>query len=160
MTTTQTPCKHSKSTDLPRSGLSFWWDTRTWRVSAKNTLWCLIGCAIGDFGTILAFQLWAPDVPALIVMSLAIMNGLLTSIALETVLLSRQMVLKQAFKTAIGMSFVSMVAMEIAMNTTDYLLVGEAKLMWWSVVPSLAAGFVTPWPYNYWRLKKHGKACH
>jgi len=24
----------------------------------------------------------------------------------------------------------------------------------------LLAGFVTPWPYNYWRLKKFGVACH
>jgi hypothetical protein len=24
----------------------------------------------------------------------------------------------------------------------------------------LAAGFVTPLPYNYWRLKALGKACH
>jgi len=24
----------------------------------------------------------------------------------------------------------------------------------------LAAGFITPLPYNYWRLKALGKACH
>jgi hypothetical protein len=24
----------------------------------------------------------------------------------------------------------------------------------------LLAGFVTPLPYNYWRLKKYGVACH
>jgi hypothetical protein len=24
----------------------------------------------------------------------------------------------------------------------------------------LAVGFLTPWPYNYWRLKKFGIACH
>ncbi len=137
-----------------------WLCKHTWRRSAHNTLWCLLGCMIGDFGTILAFQIWAPDTNPLLVMGLAIINGLLTSIALETVLLSRQMNLKLALKTAFGMSLVSMVSMEFAMNLTDYLLVGAAALTWWSVIPSLIAGFLTPWPYNYWRLKRYGKACH
>ena len=140
---------------------SFDWTTGSvWRQSAKNTGWCLLGCAIGDFGTIFAFQIWAPQTNPMLVMALAMMNGLLTSIALETFILSRQMVLKLAFKTAIGMSLVSMLAMEFAMNLTDYLLVGKAALTWWSIGPSLLAGFLTPWPYNYWRLRKLGKACH
>jgi len=137
-----------------------WGCKSTWRRSAYNTSWCLLGCMIGDFGTILAFQFWAPETPVLIVMSLAIMNGLITSIILETVLLARSMPVKLALKTALGMSLVSMISMELAMNTTDYLLVGKAALTWWSVLPSLLAGFLTPWPYNYWRLKKYGKACH
>jgi len=24
----------------------------------------------------------------------------------------------------------------------------------------LMVGFLTPWPYNYWRLKKFNQACH
>jgi len=87
-------------------------------------------------------------------------NGVLTSIALETIILSRQMQLTLAFKTAIGMSLVSMIAMEAAMNTVDFFLVGGARLVWWVIPWMLLAGFLTPWPYNYWRLKKHGKACH
>ena len=94
------------------------------------------------------------------VMSLAIINGLLTSIALETLILSRQMILRLAFKTAIGMSFISMVSMEIAMNLTDVLLTGGAILTLWVIPFMLLAGFVTPLPYNYWRLKKFGVACH
>lgn len=137
-----------------------WFCRPTWRRSAYNTLWCLIGCATGDFATIFAFQTLAPDTAPLLVMSLAMINGLLTSIALETVLLSRQMQLGVALKTALGMSLVSMLAMELAMNSTDYLLMGAARLSWWSIWPSLAAGFLAPWPYNYWRLKRHGKACH
>ena len=92
-------------------------------------------------------------------MSLAIMNGILTSIALETYILSRQMPLKLAFHTAIGMSLISMVSMEAAMNLTDYLLTGGAILTWWVVPIMLLAGFLTPLPYNYWRLKALGKAC-
>jgi hypothetical protein len=93
-------------------------------------------------------------------MSLAIINGLLTSIALETIILSRQMLLSLAFKTAIGMSLISMIAMELAMNVTDVLLTGGAMLTWWVIPFMLLAGFVTPLPYNYWRLKVLGKSCH
>ena len=72
----------------------------------------MIGCAIGDMGTILFFQLTGIPWPVLLIMSLAIINGLLTSIALETFILARQMTLRLAFKTAIGMSLISMMGME------------------------------------------------
>ncbi len=93
-------------------------------------------------------------------MSLAIVNGLLTSIALETVILSRQMALNLAFKTAIGMSLISMVSMELAMNLVDVAMTGGAILTLWVLPFMLLAGFITPLPYNYWRLKALGKACH
>ena len=140
---------------------NFHWRCRhTWRTAAYNTLWCLIGCSIGEMGTILYFQVMGIDWPVMAIMGLAIMNGLLTSIALETVILARQMALKAAFQTAIGMSLISMISMEAAMNLVDYWLTGGAKLTL-TVLPAMwAAGFLTPLPYNYWRLKAHGKACH
>jgi len=137
-----------------------WRCRHTWSQSARNTAWCLLGCAIGDFGTILAFQIWSPSTPQLIVLVLAITNGLLTSIALETFILRAQLGWREALRTAMGMSLVSMIGMELAMNLTDWLLVGSLRMTWWSVLPSLLAGFLTPWPYNYWRLKKFGVACH
>ena len=141
--------------------LSINWTCRhTWRRSSYNTMWCLIGCSIGDFGTIAYFQYTGIPWSTLSIMTLAICNGLLTSIILETIILSRQMALKIAFKTAIGMSFLSMIAMEIAMNVVDVILTGGAKLTWWVIPIMLIAGFLTPLPYNYWRLKALGKACH
>lgn len=139
----------------------FHWRCRhTWRTASYNTMWCLIGCSIGDMGTILYFQLMGIDWPVMAIMGLAIINGLLTSIVLETIILSRQMMLKAAFQTAIGMSLISMVSMELAMNAVDFAVTGGAKLTW-SVLPLMwAAGFITPLPYNYWRLKALGKACH
>ena len=68
--------------------------------------------------------------------------------------------LSNALKTAAGMSLISMISMEVAMNFTDYILTGGAMLTWWVVPIMLVVGFVTPWPYNYWRLKKYGFACH
>ena len=138
-----------------------WKHKETWKVSAKNTFWCLLGCAIGDFGTILFFQLSQIPFPLLGIMVLAIINGLITSIILETIILIRQnFSFVNALKTASGMSLISMISMEITMNLTDYLLTGGAILKWWVIPIMLIVGFLTPWPYNYWRLKKFGIACH
>ncbi len=146
---------------IKKPAQSFNWKCKhTWKRSAKNTLWCLIGCSIGDFGTILYFQLNAIDWPTLSIMILAIVNGLITSIILETIILSRQVTMKIALQTALTMSFISMIAMEIAMNSVDWLILGEAKIVWWIVPLMLLAGFLTPWPYNYYRLKKYNIACH
>ena len=146
---------------LKKPAPRFHWKCKhTWRRSAKNTLWCLLGCSIGDFGTILYFQLNGINWPTLSIMILAIINGLITSIILETIILSRQMTIKIAFQTALTMSFISMLAMEIAMNSVDWLIIGEAKLVWWIVPIMLIVGFLTPWPYNYYRLKKYNIACH
>ena len=143
------------------SSTTDWSCKQTWKVSAKNTFWCLLGCAIGDFGTILFFQLTQIPFPIFGIMILAIINGLITSIILETFILIRQnFTFINALKTAAGMSLISMISMEIMMNLTDYLLTGGAVLTWWVVPIMLIVGFLTPWPYNYWRLKKFGINCH
>jgi len=141
---------------------TFHWSCKhTWKRSAKNTIWCVIGCSVGDFGTILFFQLTQITFPILAIMILAIINGLITSIILETIILVKQgFSFNGALKTASGMSLISMLSMEIMMNLTDYLLTGGAILTWWVVPIMLFVGFLTPWPYNYWRLKKFGINCH
>lgn len=142
------------------ASMSFWGSPRVWGESAYNTMWCLIGCSIGDFGTIAYFQIYAPDTPILLVFGLAIINGLITSILLEIIILTRKgMAFLNAATTAMGMSFISMLSMEIAMNVADYFLTGGAKLVWWVIPIMLIVGFLTPWPYNYWRLKKLGQSC-
>ena len=144
------------------SSETFHWSCKkTWSRSAKNTFWCLLGCSIGDFGTILFFQLSQISFSVLAIMTLAIINGIITSIILETIILIKQnFTFKNAFKISVGMSLISMISMEVAMNLTDYLLTGGAMLTWWVIPVMLIAGFVTPWPYNYWRLKKFNQACH
>ena len=146
---------------MSAEAISFNWKCKhTWRRSAKNTAWCLLGCAIGDLGTIAFFQYTGIPWPPLLIFSLAIINGIITSIILETIILSRQMPFSDALKTSLGMSLISMISMEISMNLVDYILVGEAKLVFWVVPIMLLAGFITPLPYNYWRLKALGKSCH
>ena len=140
----------------------FWVCRHTWLTSAKNTGWCLLGCSAGDLGTIYLFQIFGWDWPPMYIMGLAVINGLITSVCLETVvLMSKKIDFKNALTTAFGMSFLSMVSMEVAMNFTDLVLAGgvaEIKLSFLPLI--LFFGFITPWPYNYWRLKALGKACH
>ena len=137
------------------------WDCKhTWSRSSVNTLWCLLGCSIGDFGTIGFFQFFEIDFPTLNIMILAIFNGLITSIILETIILLKDMTFNLALKTALGMSLISMISMELAMNIADFMYMGGAKLNLTILPIMLVVGFLTPLPYNYWRLRKYGKACH
>ena len=139
--------------------MDFWLDRSKWKTSALNTLICLIGCSIGDFGTILYFQFYTNIDSIMLIMPIAIFNGIVTSIILETILLLKDMTLKVAFKTAIGMSLISMISMELAMNFTDIFLEGALVLTFSSIIPVLIIGFIVPWPYNYWRLVKYNRSC-
>ncbi len=146
-----------------------WSDGSVWKQSANNTKWCLIGCSIGEFGT-LAYYSYSGLTDDVSLYSnswyffaiLPLINGLATSVMLETFLLIRgQMDFRNALSTAFGMSFISMLMMEIAMEITDLLFTqGELGMNPIAIPFMLIVGFLTPWPYNYWRLKKYGMACH
>ena len=132
-----------------------WSSKDTWKRSAKNTAWCVLGCSIGDFGTILFFQLTQISFPVMAIMILAIINGLITSIILETiVMMTQNFSFIKAFKAAIGMSFISLVGMEIAMNLTDYLLTGGAALTWWVIPIMLIVGFFNSVAFQLLGIKK------
>ena len=111
-------------------------------------------------GTILFFQITEIAIHPLSLLILAMTNGILFSIGLETLILVRQMKFVSAFKTACGMSLISMISMEISMNLVDFLFVGELKLTMEVIPIMLFFGFITPLPYNYWRLKVYGVSCH
>ena len=136
-----------------------WTCKSTWRKSSYNTMWCLIGCSIGDFGTIYFFQSIDHSLSIYLVMLLAIINGIITSIILETIILAKQFPIFEALNIAIKMSLISMIAMELAMNFTDIFLEGALILSFSSLIPVLVVGFIVPWPYNYWRLVKYNKNC-
>jgi cation transport ATPase len=145
----------------------FWVDKSTWKRASFNTFNCLVGCAIGDFAMIIYLQVYHPQTPMWLQMLLAVLAGLTTSVALETAIMHyrEKFNWKAAFRMAVSMSFLSMVAMEIAMNGTDFMLTGgKAQLSsasyWLAFIPAAVAGFLTPLPYNYYQLKKHNRACH
>ena len=144
-----------------KSHSRFWHDRKVWKRASFNTMSCLVGCSIGDFGMIIYLQVYHPHVSMWWQMALAVAAGLVTSIALETILMRvrEKFNWMAAFKTAISMSFLSMVAMEIAMNATDFMITGgKAQLgsvgYWLAFIPAAVAGFLTPLPYNYYQLKK------
>ena len=53
-----------------------------------------------------------------------------------------------------------MISMEIAMNFTDFIFTGGATLNWYVLPIMLLAGFLTPLPYNFYKLKKYNISCH
>jgi hypothetical protein len=155
------------NTTTPARPLAFWRDRAVWKVAARNTLNCLIGCSIGDFAVIIYTQAYHPHLPMWFTMGLAMAAGLVTSILFESTMLrfKEGFPWRQAVVTAFSMSFLSMLGMEFAANLTDYLLTGGKVAMhhpfyWTALGISLIAGFLAPLPYNYWQFKKHGKACH
>lgn len=137
-----------------------WRCKKSWKISGKNTLICLLGCSIGNYTTLWLFQMFAAHTSIAIILLLAPIVGLLTSVSMETFFLAKQMSFQQAIKVALGMSFISMIVMQLVANITNLFLVGNVHLVWWAIVPSLFTGFLSVWPYNYYKVKKHGKSCH
>lgn len=145
----------------------FWTHKKIWGRAAFNTLNCLIGCSIADFGMIIFLQAFFPATGMMTQMVLATIAGLCTSILLETILLRvrEKFNWALALQTALSMSFISMVAMELAMNTSDFMMTGGKAafgnpMYWMALAVSLVVGFLAPLPYNYYKLKKYNKACH
>ncbi|RDW57362.1 hypothetical protein BP5796_12812 [Coleophoma crateriformis] len=100
-------------------------------------------------------------------MAISMVSGVTTSLLLETTLLRfgrDRLGWMIAAKTAAGMSLISMVSMELAENLVDYHLTGgtiqlDSPQFWGAAFMSVAAGFLTPLPYNYIRLRKYGHIC-
>jgi hypothetical protein len=152
----------------PQRGGSFWRDLGVWRRAAVNTGHCLLGCAIGDIAAMTLVPLAWPTVPMALLLAIAIAAGLASSLLLEALVLRwrERMTWRRAARTALGMSLLSMVAMELAMNLTDWWVMGGERMpighahYWLAWVPALAVGFLAAWPYNYRQLRRHGRACH
>lgn len=145
----------------------FWTDPKTWKITLRNTLNCLIGCMIGDIAVLIYMQIYHPDVPMHLTMIYSMISGLFTSVLFESAMLRWRESLdwKSAITTAFSMSFLSMLGMEFASNATDFMLTGGRipltdPYYWGSLAFSILIGFLAPLPYNYWKFKKHGKTCH
>ena len=122
---------------------------------------------IGDFAMIIYMQAYHPNAPMMLTMALAMTAGLITSILFESTMLRFREGFgwRSAVRTAFSMSFLSMLGMEFAANATDFALTGgrvqlSDPFYWVALTLALLAGFLAPLPYNYWKFKKHGLACH
>ena len=161
---------------------SFWQDTPTWKRASINTLHCLFGCSIGDFGTLYLCASYYPSLPMYVAMPIAMAAGICTSTLVETLRMKytvANLSWKQCLTTAMNMSLISMLVMEMAENVTDILLMGisvpadagtsitmlstlntHSPQFLLSLSVSLFAGFIAPLPYNYYVVKKYGRGCH
>lgn len=122
---------------------------------------------IGDISMIVYMQTNHPGAPMGLTMGLAMIAGLVTSILFESAVLHwrERFAWRAAFTTAFSMSFLSMIGMELAANATDVMLTGgrvpvSDPFYWFALAVSVGAGFLAPLPYNYWKFKRHGRACH
>ncbi len=114
-----------------------------------------------------AFQI-SFEAMVLLTRSCQVSTGILSSMTLETLLLHvgrEKLPWRLALGTAARMSLASMLAMEAAENLVDIWLtggvVGLGSVRFWAAAgASIVAGFLVPLPYNYYRLRKLGKACH
>ncbi len=148
-------------------GQNFWSDRPAWKRASFNTANCLIGCSLGDFSMMIYLQTYHPALSMWTIMAAAMACGLATSVALETTILKlrEKFTWRQAFRTAMTMSFVSMIVMELSENATDYALTGgqfhaHNPYYWFALLVALVMGFLVPLPYNYYKIKKYNKACH
>lgn len=179
--------RHSHAIALSLSSPRFWISKETWKRAAVNTLRCLVGCTAGDFsmmwflqanvsglatGTTMClsskFSLHFASYRRLINLRLIVVSGIASSMSLETALLRfgrDKLPWKIAFRTAAGMSMISMLAMETAENIVDYGLTGGNIMLcspefWVAAGAAMVAGFLTPLPYNYVRLYRYRQSCH
>ncbi|KAI5456587.1 hypothetical protein BGZ63DRAFT_395839 [Mariannaea sp. PMI_226] len=172
MPTPVPPCSKPQGEKLKRPASllepSFWKCRHTWKRACVNTLRCLVGCSVGDFSAMWLLQMHYPELGMGWIMPISMASGISTSIFLESVLLRTgrdKLAWPEAVKTAVGMSFISMLTMEAAENLVDYQLTGgwvafDSAWFWLAAIISMAAGFAAPLPYNYIRLRKYGKSCH
>jgi len=133
--------------------------------AASATVHCLTGCAIGEFvglaiGAWLGLAVW----PTII---LATVLAFISGYALTLIpFVKRGVPLSTALKTVWLGELVSISAMEVAMNFTDYHMGGMTSsgladpIFWLGYGGALVAGFAAGLPVNYWLLRRNLKACH
>ena len=134
---------------------SFWLCKHTWRRAAANTTRCLVGCSVGDLSALYLLSAYAPELSVATAVGISCTSGIATSMALETVTLrvTEGLAWRLAWRTAAGMSLLSMVSMELAENAVEVYLTGGTPgsmcgaTFWAAIPPALLAGFLTPLPY-------------
>lgn len=136
------------------------------RLTTAATLHCLTGCALGEFiglaiGVALGLDQWTT-------MALATATGFASGYSLGLLpLVRRGSTWAAALRTLWLGETISIAAMELAMNFTDYHVGGlrapslVSPMFWAGYAAALPAGFLMAWPVNYWLLKSSIKQpCH
>ncbi len=134
--------------------------------AATVTLHCLAGCSIGEFiGLAIGVQLGLSVVATItLATTLAFITGF--ALTLYPLVYRRGMTVALAFKTVWLGEVISISVMEIAMNTTDYLVGGMSAnsmldaIFWIGFAAALIAGYICAYPVNFYMVKRNMPRCH
>lgn len=135
-------------------------------MATHTTLHCLSGCVIGEvaglmIGTALGLGVWLTLGLATV---LAYISGF--SIGLIPLMRAEGLGFFEALRMIWLGEAVSIGAMEIGMNGTDYLIGGVqsgsvmSPTFWIAIAVAVPVGFLAAWPVNYWLLKRGLRAGH
>lgn len=136
-------------------------------VSAKSTVHCLTGCAIGEITGLLIAVILGLSVFSTIVLAtlLAYFTGF--SLGVLPVMRDQGKTFIQALKLIWLGEVISIGVMEITMNAVDYQVGGMTAesvfepVFWYAIVLAMLAGFIAAWPVNWFLLKRGMKKhCH
>lgn len=139
---------------------------KDWIFAGKITFHCLTGCIIGEvIGLLVGVSLGLNPIYTIILSTLlAFFTGML--LAVISIIKSQKTNYIIAIKTVWLGEMVAIAVMEIAMNTTDYLIGGMNansvfdSIFWIGIMFAIPIGYVSALPVNYWLIKKHLKKCH
>ena len=136
------------------------------RTAAHATLHCLTGCVIGEtIGLAIGAEL-SLGTTAIVTLATALSYLSGFTLGLVPVMRERHVSLWSAFKMIWIGEAVSIAAMEVAMNLSDYLMgsMGAKTMFSWlwlrGLLVAVPIGFFAAWPVNYWLLKRELKRCH
>ncbi|MFB4203433.1 hypothetical protein KBTX_01822 [wastewater metagenome] len=136
------------------------------RTSVHATVHCLVGCSIGEFAGLsigVALGLGTTLTLTLAVV-LSFIAGL--NLAVQPLMREQGMSYLDGIRTIWLGETVSIAAMEVAMNVTDYLVGGvqvgslASPMFWAGFVAALPVGFLAALPVNYWLIGRNLKHCH
>jgi uncharacterized membrane protein len=138
----------------------------TWRLAAHATLHCLTGCVIGEtIGLAIGAELQL-GTAAIVTLATALsyLSGFL--LGLVPLMRERGISLLSALRIIWIGEVISIAAMEVAMNMSDYAMgsMGAKTMFSWlwlrGLLVAVPMGFIAAWPVNQWLLKRGLKRCH
>lgn len=137
-----------------------------WRLAANATLHCLTGCVIGEtIGLAVGVELQMRTA-AIVTLATLLSYGSGFLLGILPVMRARGISASAALKIIWIGEVVSIAAMEIAMNLSDYAMgsMGARTMFSWlwlrGLLVAVPAGFLAAWPVNYWLLGRDLKKCH
>ena len=137
-----------------------------WKTSARATLHCLTGCAIGEVAGLIIGVTLGIGVFWTITLAVVLAFVVGISLAVKPIMRDQGVGIKTALKIVWVGEVVSIGVMEIAMNAVDLGIGGVdvpsvfTGVFWVGMAAGIPCGYIAAWPVNHILLKKQLKSCH